>query len=173
MKKLVAIATTIILCFSLVACSGAVNSSSEENTNQSSDSTISASDKTGVEEEDNSLMTIETKYGTLSYPAKWKDSLLTLESEENNFFSVTFSTKVDDKEYSLFKVMICAEEGDSVGTIKDKDRITRNVFVDIPELSDISELSEENQNQLYAMQEGVNVLIENLEIGRASCRERV
>ena len=67
------------------------------------------------------------------------------------------------QEYNLFKGMICDAEGDSVGTVTDDAGQTRNVFVDIPELPDLSDLNEDEQNQLYAMQEAVNVLIENLQ----------
>lgn len=151
MKKLLAILISVILCASLVACSG-------------SNAGNSGNPSGGAEpaEEDSSLMAIETKYGDLSYPAKWEDSLATTESEKNNIFFVNFSAKIGEQEYNVFTVMICGEEGDSVGTITDKSGTTRNVFVDIPELSELTGLSEEDQNLLYAMQEGVNVLIENL-----------
>ena len=74
-----------------------------------------------------------------------------------------FAAAVNGQEYNLFKVMICDAEGDSVGTVTDDAGQTRNVFVDVPELPDLSDLNEDEQNQLYAMQEAVNALIENLQ----------
>ena len=108
-------------------------------------------------------MRIETEYGTLLYPSEWKDSLVTDEINEDGILSVTFSARAEEQEYALFKVMICSEEGDSVGILTDESGTVRNVFVDINELTGISDLGQDVQNQLYAMQEGVNVLIENLQ----------
>ena len=79
------------------------------------------------------------------------------------FDSVIFAATVNGQEYDLFKVMICDAEGDSVGTVTDDAGQTRSVFVDVSELSDLSDLSKEEQDQLYTMQEAVNVLIENLQ----------
>ena len=76
---------------------------------------------------------------------------------------VIFAATVNGQEYDLFKVMICDAEGDSVGTVTDDAGQTRSVFVDVSELSDLSDLSKEEQDQLYTMQEAVNVLIENLQ----------
>lgn len=108
-------------------------------------------------------MTVEAQYGLLFYPAKWNGLLVTSESVADEIDSVIFAAAVNGQEYNLFKVMICDAEGDSVGTVTDDAGQTRNVFVDIPELPDLSDLNEDEQNQLYAMQEAVNVLIENLQ----------
>ena len=108
-------------------------------------------------------MTVEAQYGLLFYPAKWNGLLVTSESVAGEIDSVIFAAAVNGQEYNLFKVMICDAEGDSVGTVTDDAGQTRNVFVDIPELPDLSDLNEDEQNQLYAMQEAVNVLIENLQ----------
>ena len=108
-------------------------------------------------------MEIKTEYGTLSYPAEYKDSLTTNETNEDGFLTVTFNADVEGQSYTLFNIMINSEEGDSVGTITSDDGTVRNVLADITELTDISGLSEDDQNQLYAMQEGLNVLIENLD----------
>lgn len=159
MKKLMAIGMAMILSVMMLSACG-----SNERTDSpasSQNETVSSSESSG-EIQDDKLMTIETKYGVLYYPAQYKDSLVTEESEENGILSVGFKAIIDGKTYTLFKVMICDEEGDSVGTIKDSDGQEHNVFVDINELDDISDLDEDVQNQLYSMQEGVNVLIDNL-----------
>ena len=85
--------------------------------------------------------------------------------EDDVFFPVTisFNADVEGQSFTLFNIMINSEEGDSVGTITSDDGTVRNVFADITELPDISGLGEDEQNQLYAMQEGLNVLIENLD----------
>lgn len=159
LKKILKIVIMAILCIALVGCSKDSDSADDSKSNK--EKNVSEDKSEGVEEKEE-LINIETAYGTLSYPAEWEDALATTEAEENNIVSVTFSTNVDEQDYPLFKVMICDEEGDSVGTLKDDDGTIRNVFVEIYEFGDISGLSEDVQNQLYAMQEGVNVMIENL-----------
>ena len=89
--------------------------------------------------------------------------LETSETMTDETDSVVFAVTVNDQEYTLFIVMICDAEGDSVGSVTDDSGHTRNVFVDISDLPDLSDLSEEEQDQLYAMQEAINVLIENLQ----------
>lgn len=132
------------------------DSNSEENAKTDSE-------EEDAQEEDVQLMKIETRYGTLSYPAEWKDSLMTQESEENEIVTVTFDANVEEQSFNLFKVMICADEGDSVGTLTDSEGTSRNVFVELSELTNLDGLSEDAQNQLYSMQEGVNILISNLD----------
>ena len=123
----------------------------------------SSLESTDTEEADSSaLMTIKTGEGNLYYPKKYEDSLQTKESDEDGILTVEFTAEIDEKSYHLFKVMICDEEGDSVGTITDNEGGTHNVFVDVNELKDISNLDDNVQDLLYSMQEGVNVLIENL-----------
>lgn len=126
------------------------------------DSSTKKSEEGNDVEENENLMEIETDYGNLYYPATWKDSLHTKITNEENIMTVTFDAQINSQEYALFKVMICNEEGDSVGTITDSSGTSRNVFVEIFELNDIDDLSEDAQNQLYAMQEGVNSLTEAL-----------
>ena len=163
MKKFMAIALTILLCLSLAACNGGNNASSGQEASSTSNSSTVQPENTGTSEDENKLMTVETQYGPLSYPEKWEDSLVISESVVGEIDSVIFAATVNGQEYDLFKVMICDAEGDSVGTVTDDAGQTRSVFVDVSELSDLSDLSKEEQDQLYTMQEAVNVLIENLQ----------
>ena len=75
---------------------------------------------------------------------------------------IDFSTEVDGRQYPLFSVIINSAQGDTVGTIRAKDGSVKNVFVDIYELPQIESLSRKDQEQLYAMQEGVNDVVEAL-----------
>lgn len=162
-KKLIAAALMILLCFSMAACGTGDDEDAVQGSEISSDSSAVQSETDGSSEDESSLMTIETQYGSLYYPAEWEDALETSETLENETDSVVFAVTADDQEYTLFIVMICDAEGDSVGAVTDDSGQTRNVFIDISELPDLSDLSEEEQDQLYAMQEAVNVLIENLQ----------
>lgn len=162
-KKLIAAALMILLCFSMAACGTGDDKDAAQGSEISSDSSAVQSETDGSSEDESSLMTIETQYGSLYYPAEWEDALETSETLEDETDSVVFAVTADDQEYTLFIIMICDAEGDSVGTVTDDSGQTRNVFIDISELPDLSDLSEEEQDQLYAMQEAVNVLIENLQ----------
>lgn len=114
------------------------------------------------EQDDSTMMQVSTQFGPLSYPAKWKDALVTSETLDGEVLTVDFSARLDEQSYLLFKVMICGEDGDSVGTVKDENGTVRNVFVDVMDLGDLSNLPQEAQDQIYAMQEAVNLLIEDL-----------
>lgn len=162
-KKLIAAALIALLCFSMAACGTGDDKDAVQGSEISSDSSAVQSETDGSSEDESSLMTIETQYGSLYYPAEWEDALETSETLEDETDSVVFAVTADDQEYTLFIVMICDAEGDSVGAVTDDSGQTRNVFIDISELPDLSDLSEEEQDQLYAMQEAVNVLIENLQ----------
>ena len=107
-------------------------------------------------------MEVETEYGTLYYPARWKDVLVTAQEKSDEMLTVDFSASVEGKEYRLFQVVIGGQEGDSAGILTDDTGNQRNVQLSVEELAGIEELSEEEQNQLYAMQEGVNDLLEHM-----------
>ncbi len=163
MKKLMAAALAILFCLSLAACNHGSNAAPDKEGNSENASSDVQPENAVDFENDSTLMTVEAQYGLLFYPAKWNGLLVTSESVAGEIDSVIFAAAVNGQEYNLFKVMICDAEGDSVGTVTDDAGQTRNVFVDIPELPDLSDLNEDEQNQLYAMQEAVNVLIENLQ----------
>ena len=113
-------------------------------------------------EEENAMMEVETEYGTLYYPARWKDVLVTAQEKSDEMLTVDFSASVEGKEYRLFQVVIGGQEGNSAGILTDDTGNQRNVQLSVEELAGIEELSEEEQNQLYAMQEGVNDLLEHM-----------
>lgn len=166
MKKLIILLLSATLCFSFTACSNDTdtedNTVADSNTDEQNDENSDNQTDQQAEEEPE-LMEIDTEYGTLSYPAEYKDSLTTNETNEDGFLTISFNADVEGQSFTLFNIMINSEEGDSVGTITSDDGTVRNVFADITELPDISGLGEDEQNQLYAMQEGLNVLIENLD----------
>ena len=76
--------------------------------------------------------------------------------------TVKFITEQDGKTYTLFSLSIGEEVGQLAGTLTDKRGTSRDVYVTVYDLGDISELAQDKQDQLYAMQEAVNVVIENL-----------
>lgn len=105
---------------------------------------------------------LETEFGTIYYPAKWEDEFITDQEKKDDILTVSFSTKKEKKEYKLFTVTIAGEEGDSVGTITDKNGTKRNVFIEMMDLEDVN-AKEEVQNELYAMQESINSIIDYMQ----------
>lgn len=111
---------------------------------------------------DRSMMTIETEYGELTYPAAWKDYLRTEQKREGNNLKVTFSADCGGALYELFVVTIGELDDTVLGVVKDTGGVSRNVYVSVSDLPDLSALDEQSQNTVFAMQEGVNELIEGL-----------
>lgn len=160
MKKIIAILLTMLIAFSAVACN-AGSDRDIESTNNSQESTENTQSSTVPEEE--KLFAIETEYGAIMYPQNWQERLEVSIDKEDEDLTATFTTVIDYEVYYLFKVTISSDDGDVVGRITDSSGTTRNVFIYVYDLGDISELSAEKQDILYAMQEGINVVIENLE----------
>ena len=114
-----------------------------------------------VEKEAEETFGVHTPCGDLVFPAEWEGIVGTSVAETDGGCEVTFSTSVSNHDYRLFVVTI-GGDGDAVGSITGPDGNDRNVSIEMLDLGDISSLSEDQQNQLYAMQEGVNTIIEGL-----------
>lgn len=108
------------------------------------------------------LSEISTDYGTLYVPQRFKKLLQIEISGGKNGGTVKFSAQQDGKTYELFDVSIGNEVGQLVGALTDKNGTSRNVYVTVYDLGDISKLENDKQDQLYALQEAVNTVAENL-----------
>ena len=108
------------------------------------------------------MMQIETDYGSISYPAEWKDVLKVDETLQENGVTLTLSTEVEGTKYELFKVSLGEGPGEQQGTVTAPDGTEQPVFIEIHDLPDLSALSPEEQDRLYGMQEGVNDVISAL-----------
>ena len=109
-------------------------------------------------EDTTTLSEINTGFGTLYIPQKY-EQLLKAEADSD---TIKFITEQDGKTYTLFDLRIGKEFGQLAGTLTDKRGTSRDVYVTVYDLGDISELAQDKQDQLYAMQEAVNVVVENL-----------
>ena len=109
-------------------------------------------------EDTTTLSEINTGFGTLYIPQKY-EQLLKAEVDSD---TIKFITEQDGKTYTLFDLRIGKEVGQLAGTLTDKRGTSRNVYVTVYELGDISELAQDKQDKLYAMKEAVNVVVENL-----------
>ena len=105
---------------------------------------------------------VETVYGTLYYQDQWIDYMVVQQQQSGNTLTVKFQAQIADVVYSLFTLTIGEPTEAAIGKITDGSGTKRDVVASMDELGDLSELSEEEKNRLYAMQEDINFVIENL-----------
>ena len=104
---------------------------------------------------------VETPYGTLYYQPQWEGILLTEQTMTDDVLCVTFLTRMEEQEFRLFRIMIGVPEANA-GTICDEEGNRRNVQVSMEELGDLSALTDDQKNVLYALQEEINFVIDKL-----------
>lgn len=105
------------------------------------------------------LVDIETKYGTLYYPQKWKEYLTVEITNEER--TVCFYARTGEKTAHLFDVFFGEETGGYLGTIQNEDAENVNVSMLVYELNE-EEWTQEEKQFLDSMQEDANWLIQNL-----------
>ena len=132
------------------------------------DNEISGSnDKNGNTKKENVTETvasfeIETKYCMLYYPETWKEQIEIKYSEEAGY-KVEFYGKVEGKETQhLFNICFNSDDGDLLGYF-DRDEQVVNVSVERIDLTFGTDWTQEEQDQIYAMQEEMNFVIDMLD----------
>lgn len=119
----------------------------------------SQSSEAASEDED---VVVRTSYGDLHYPGRWQEYVIIRQEQKGNTIVVVFETQSDDETYELFKIFIGDDCGVVVGSLTDNDGVQRNVYLQVEELPADSKLTESEQTRLYAMQEDLNYLLDNL-----------
>lgn len=105
---------------------------------------------------------IETKYGTLCYPDQWFDYLETEQSESGDKLIVLFRAAIGEQKIDLFELSVGGGDGSAAGKLTGPDGVSRDVFVKLLELPELSGLTDGETNRVYAMQEAVNDVIDYL-----------
>lgn len=106
-------------------------------------------------------MEIETPYCTLMYPVKWEEYVY-VEQVEEEVYRVLFYGQLEGREKQLlFTVLFGGDEGEQLGVVTDDQGQTVPVNILLAELS-LDGWPEEAVGTLYAMQEALNQLIEQL-----------
>ena len=123
-----------------------------------SSSVLGINDETSASE----YVTISTEFGNLYYPEQWSDYLETSQEWENDSLVISFSAKIREVEFPMFQVTIGNSEDALVGELTDSSGTKRNVYMYVVEIEPSEELSEEEQQRVYAMQEDLNYLIDHL-----------
>ena len=106
---------------------------------------------------------IETSYGTLKFPQQWKEDLTIEKQATETGEEVIFRETITKDQLTLFTICIGGtENGSYIGTLTDATGKTREVYLRINELDLGDDLSTEQKSRIYAMQESVNDIIDNL-----------
>lgn len=162
-KETLLIIFLVILALAIGIVAGYLVQNSEESV--SGAKTQNKSEHTENISQENSeteYMVIETEYGDLLYPEQWSEYLKTEQNMEKDSLQVSFSAQLEDKNYPMFQVTIGDSEDTEVGELTDDSGIKRKVHMKVDELEGIDELTEVEQQRIYAMQEDLNYIIDNL-----------
>lgn len=114
-------------------------------------------DAYSLPEDDGQLLTVETPWTALSYPARWEEYLTTAVDEKAR--TVTFFGTVGEREpVELFVLCFGGEEGALAGTVSTPEG-EMDLLVRMGEQSFDDSWSEDEKNIVYAMREGINDLL--------------
>lgn len=144
---------------------GGKETSDEGTTSLAGDATVDSESSTSTVAQADStpeFITISTDYGDLYYPEQWNEFLVTEESKEGDSLIVSFSAQINDVTYPMFQVTIGSSDDTEVGELVDSSGTTRTVYMSVTEIENVDELTDSELRRLYAMQEDLNYLIDNL-----------
>ena len=105
---------------------------------------------------------VGTAYGYLQFHDQWMEFMKTEQQTEGDVVHVFFTAVINDMEYPLFTITIGGDGGEPICQMTDANGVTRPVYVQVEEIGDISALDEGEQDRLFAMQEEINYIIENI-----------
>lgn len=168
-KSILLLAVFCIFAVMLAGCSGEKEQGESSLPSSSSGQEIVISQNESQEEEEivkkPEYTTIKTKYGYLFYPDRWNEFVSAEQEEKDGLLAVYFEATINGEKYTLFEVDIKSGFGDpdAAGSVTDFDGNKHDVFAHMLEISDTDSLAENEVDRLYAMQEGLNDLIEALE----------
>ena len=175
MKRLLA----LMMCIAMLSCllCACADKPQDENLqqNQGSDTQDTTGDTTENENpvedpseeettrpEDLPPIAVETSYGTLYYQGQWEEFMVVEQTETENGVKVSFRAEFNDCSYPLFVFCIGEGEGVEVGSVTDSEGNSHPVFASMEELEIGEDLTDVETNRLYAMQEDINFVIDNL-----------
>lgn len=111
---------------------------------------------------DPNCVIVNTHLGNLQYQDQWTEFMQTEQHREGDNLVVSFSAKIGDTDFALFDIIIGELEEEPVGQITDRKGVVRDVYLELKEIVGTDILTENEKNRLYAMQEDINYIIENL-----------
>lgn len=108
------------------------------------------------------VVVVSTVYGDVTYQEQWSEHMRVEMQENEGLLTLNFLAEFNGLKYALFDLIIGVGEDEAVAQITGPDGNVRGVGVNFVELGEYPELTEDDQNQLYAMQEDINFVIENI-----------
>ena len=105
---------------------------------------------------------VSTAYGNFLYQDQWIEFMRVEQHAEGSNLRVSFSADINNVRYALFELLIGEMDGTPIGKITDADGAQRNVYVYMMEIEPSPALTDSELNRLYAMQEDINYIIENM-----------
>lgn len=108
------------------------------------------------------IVIVKTPYGDLMYQEQWAEFMRTEQMEEGELLHVRFLAAFGETNYPLFTAVIGGGEEDAVAKLTGPDGTQRNVAMLMEEIMGLESLSDEELNRLYAMQEEINYVIQNI-----------
>lgn len=105
---------------------------------------------------------VKTPYGTLYYQDQWQECMVVEQIKEADSVTLVFEAEIDDIRYPLFKLMISSDLEQCVATMSGENGQQYGIQVIPDEIGDYETLTAEQKNRLYAMQEEINFILENL-----------
>ena len=126
--------------------------------------TVAASEETVPTETEPryDVVVVNTAYGDLCYQEQWYEHMRVRQEEQGDLIQARFLAEFNGVEYALFELMLGVPEEEAYAFITDQAGTVRGVGVNFLELGEYPELSEDDRNQLFAMQEDINFVIENI-----------
>lgn len=119
---------------------------------------------TQMQEMEYADMTVETPYGQLKCSGKW-DNQIRIELDDSELYTATFYGKVNKKpEQHLFTITFNVGEDDAVAFVIDAEQQQVGISIIPGDIIVDDSWSEEEVNIIYAMQEEINYVLENLQV---------
>jgi len=111
---------------------------------------------------DPNVIVVSTAYGNLFYQEQWSEYMKTEQTQDGETLTVTFLAEFNGIGYPLFSIVIGSDEEEPMAQITDANGTVRNAYVLVEELEEHPELTEDEKNCLYAMQEEINYVVEHM-----------
>lgn len=106
---------------------------------------------------------VDTSFGTLKFPEQWKKDLKIEKNTTETGEEIIFRETITKDCLTLFTICIdMPESGSYIGNLTDAAGKTHEVYLQINELEMQEDLPKETKSRIYAMQESVNDIIDNL-----------
>ena len=161
MQKIVSLLLVLLLMAALAGC-GSDKTPQTEPTPAPVQQVDPQEAVTEPQEENLNVVTVNTSYGDLYYQEQWSEHMLVTQQLDGELLVVAFIAEFNGIQYPLFELMIGADKEESVAQLTDAEGTKRHVAVNFLELGEYPDLAEDEQNQLYAMQEDINYIVDNI-----------